>query len=269
MQEILDGLLRHGYLLLFAWVFLEQIGVPLPALPLLVAAGALAREGQLSFGWSLAAAVAASIPADALWYGLGRIKGVRILRLLCRLSLEPDSCVRETTELFGRQGARTILVAKFVPGVSTAAPALAGVFGMRVLAFLLLDTAGCLVWAGSLMTLGLVFHRQIDRIAAGVARLGGWSLVVLIGGIALYVAWKFERRRRFIRRLAMARLTPEELMARLDAGEDVVIVDLRHDREFEAGGGTTLPRALRFSPDELERIDAELPRDREIVLFCT
>jgi len=151
MHRTLEFLIKHGYVVLLAWVFAEQLGLPVPSLPLMLAAGALAGAGRLSFWGSLALVAIASVFADSVWYLLGKIKGIRILQFLCKISLEPDSCVRRTEGVFAKQGARSLLFAKFIPGLSTVAPPLAGNFHMRARKFLLFDGLGSVVWGFSIL----------------------------------------------------------------------------------------------------------------------
>jgi len=146
MHSTLEFLIKHGYVVLLAWVFAEQLGLPIPSLPLVLAAGALSGTGHLSFWASLFFVAIAALSADSFWYALGRTKGIRILQFLCKISLEPDSCVRRTEGIFSKQGARSLLLAKFIPGLSTVAPPLAGIFHMRARKFLLFDGLGSLVW---------------------------------------------------------------------------------------------------------------------------
>ena len=268
MHRTLEFLLHHGYLLLLGWVFAEQIGLPLPSMPLLLAAGALAGTGRLNFFASLFYVILAAVTADSIWYQLGRRKGIRILQLLCKISLEPDSCVRRTEGVFSKQGARSLLLAKFLPGLSTVAPPLAGIFHMRPRRFLLFDAAGSLLWAGSFLGLGYIFSGEIERIAEHLAALGGWLLVLLLGVLGAYVSYKFVARRRFLRDLRISRITADELKEKLDAGEELVIVDLRHSMDFEADP-ETIPGAFRMDAKELEEKNDRLPRDREIILYCT
>ena len=268
MMDALQFLLRHGYAVVFGFVFIEQLGAPIPALPILLAAGALAGSGRLSLTLALGVALAAALPADFLWYQLGRRRGHKILNFLCRISLEPDSCVRNTENLYARHGARSLIFSKFVPGLSTAAPPLAGLFGMRPLRFLAFDAGGTLVWAGALVGLGYLFSDQIERVAGYAAQLGSWLVVILVGGLGAYIGWKFYERQKFLRELRIARITPEELRQRMDSGESVVVVDLRHSLEFDAEA-VRVPGALHMLPDELDRRHEEIPRDREVVLYCT
>jgi len=268
MPSSLDFLLRHGSLVLFAWVFAEQIGMPIPAIPLLLAAGALAGSGRMSLAMSLIVAVAAALLADLFWYELGRRKGIQVLQLLCRISLEPDSCVRRTEGAFAKHGARSMLVAKFLPGLGTVAPPLAGIFHMRPQRFLLFDALGAFAWAGSFLGLGYLFSTQIERVAERALALGGTLFILLIGAMAAYIAYKFIARQRFLRELRISRITPEELKEKLDGGENLVIVDLRHSLDFEMEP-ETIPGAFRMDAQELQKKNDRLPRDREVILYCT
>jgi len=265
LEQAADFLIRHGYAVLFGWVLLEQMGLPIPAAPLLIAAGALARAGKMNLTFALALALIAVILADLFWYSLGRYRGGRILKLLCRISLEPDSCVRRTENLFVRHGVHSLLVAKFVPGLNTAAPSLAGIFRMPVRRFMIFDFLGALLWVVSVTSLGLIFSDQLEQIAL---RWSGWLVAVLAGSLAAYVLWKFIQRRRFIRRLRIARITPKELMDKLRAGETISIVDLRQPMDIEAFP-QMIPGALRIAMEEIEERHAEIPRDRDVVLYCS
>jgi len=268
MNETLGFLLRHGYSVLFAWVLVEQLGLPVPSVPLLLAAGTLAGRGRLNLSLVAVLPIVAALLSDALWYELGRRRGVKVLQFLCRISLEPDSCVRRTENVFARHGARSLLVAKFVPGLNTAAPPLAGVFRMRLSRFLFFDALGVMVWVGAFVGLGYVFSDQLERVADHALTLGTWLLVLLFGALAGYIGWKYLHRRRFLRELRVARITPEELKQKLDAGEDVVVVDLRHSYDFEAEPGT-IPGAYRMEASELDEMSEQIPRDRDVVLYCT
>jgi membrane protein DedA with SNARE-associated domain len=268
VDETFQFLIRHGYSVLFVWVLAEQLGLPLPATPLLLAAGALAGAGQMNLWLAIALAVLASLLGDVSWYEFGRLRGGKVLNLLCRISLEPDSCVRKTENAFVRHGSRSLLIAKFVPGLNTMAPPLAGIIGMRLGRFLIFDAMGALLYIGSFIGLGFVFSNQLEQVAARVADLGFSLLVILAGGLAAYITWKYVQRRRFIRSLRIARITPEELKRKIEAGEEVVVVDLRGSLDFEAEP-QTIPGAIRLAPDKVEEGHSQIPRDREIVLFCT
>jgi membrane protein DedA with SNARE-associated domain len=268
MHRTLEFLLHHGYMVVLGWVFIEQVGIPLPSMPILLAAGALAGTGHLNFLASLLYAILAAVAADSIWYQLGRRKGIRILQLLCKISLEPDSCVRRTEGIFSKQGARSLLVAKFIPGLGTVAAPLAGIFHMRRLRFLFFDAVGSLLWAGSFLGLGYAFSGEIEHVAEHMAWLGGWLLVLLGAAFAAYIVYTYAARRRFIRELRISRITVEELKEKIDSGEDHVIVDLRHSMDFEADP-ETIPGAFRMDAKELEEKNDQLPRDREVILYCT
>ena len=265
LEQAADFLVRHGYAVLFGWVLLEQMGLPIPAAPLLIAAGALARAGKMNLTFAVTLAFIAVILADLFWYSLGRYRGGRILKLLCRISLEPDSCVRRTENLFVRHGVHSLLVAKFVPGLNTAAPTLAGIFRMPVRRFMIFASLGAFFWVVTVTSLGLIFSEQLEQIAL---RWGGWLVAVLAGSLAAYVLWKFIQRRRFLRRLRIARITPQELMDKLTARETISIVDLRQPMDIEAFP-QMIPGALRIAMEEIEERHGEIPRDRDVVLYCS
>jgi len=268
MHTIYEFLLHHGYVVLVGWVFAEQIGLPVPSVPLLLAAGALAGAGRMNFFVSLLLCLLSTLTADSIWYQLGRRKGIKVLQLLCKISLEPDSCVRRTEGIFAKQGARSFLVAKFVPGLGTVTPPLAGIFHMRPWRFLLFDSLGALLWAGGYLGLGFAFSGELERVAARASALGGRLGILLIGSFAGYIAYKYVARRRFLRELRIARMTVEELKQKIDAGEEIVIVDLRHSVDFEADP-QTIPGAFHMDAKELEEKNDRLPRDREVILYCT
>jgi len=268
MHRTLDFLIKHGYVVVLVWVFAEQIGVPVPSLPVLLAAGALAGTGRLSFWGSLALVTIASLAADFVWYLLGKTKGIRVLQILCKISLEPDSCVRRTEGVFAKQGARSLLIAKFIPGLATVAPPLAGIFHMRARKFLLFDGLGSLLWGFSFLGAGYIFSEQIEKIAEWAATLGSWLGVLLLAALAAWIIRKWMARRKFLRDLRIARITPEELKHKLDAHEELAIVDLRHSLDFEADP-ETIPGAFRLDAKELEEKHDRLPRDREVILYCT
>lgn len=268
MAEMLQFVVEHGYVLLFFWVLAEQAGLPIPASPLLLAVGALAGQHQLNFVLAVMLAATGSLAADTFWYFFGKRKGAVVLGWLCKISLEPDSCVRRTESTFTRLGYRTLLVCKFVPGLNTAAPALSATAGIGLPQFLLFDWLGAALWASAFAGLGLIFSKQLDRVADDVARFGSWSVVLVIALVAAYIATKFYQRRRFLKEVAGVRISPADLKAKLDAGDPVTIIDLRHPLDL-LPDPRTLPGALRISPEELERRQTEITRDGEIVLFCT
>ena len=269
MSGLSHFVLRHGYLFLFAVVLVEQAGLPVPAVPVLLAMGALVGMGHFSLPAAVAVTVAACLASDLGWYHLGRRYGSSILRLVCRISLEPDSCVRRTQDVFARQGTRALLYAKFVPGLSTVVTPVAGLARLGQGRFLLWDAAGAVVWSASYLLIGYVFSAQIEQVAAGLRLFGARVVAAAVGGLALYVIWKLDQRRRFMRDLEIARIGPDELLALMQSGRgDVVVVDLRN--ALERGEDTAaVPGAIVLSPDELDERHHEIPRDRDVVLYCT
>ncbi len=261
-------LLVYGYLLLFAWVLVEQFGIPLPATPVLLAAGALSANGELNFALALLAGLAAALIADSAWFLIGRRYGHHVLRILCKLSLEPTVCVRRTQNSFGRRRAVTLMIAKFVPGLATLAPPVAGQNGMGFWPFLLFDGIGAAAWITALLIAGRFFGDMLGRDPSLLNWAGRFSGALLLLAILGFFVARLLRRRMVIKKLVASRLEPQELKRQLDAGEPVYIVDLRHPLEL-LPDPFTLPGALHFSPESLAARHHEIPRDRDIVLYCS
>lgn len=264
----IDILLMYGYTLLFLWVFVEQLGLPLPATPVLVAAGTLSAEHRISFLLCFVAGLSAALIADAAWFLCGRRYGHHVLRLLCKLSLEPTTCVRKTQDSFGRGRETTLLVAKFIPGIATLAPPVAGQNGMEFGRFLFFDGVGSALWVGALLGIGRLFGNAIRRDPGLLSWVGRFSGALLLLAIIGFFLSRLYRRQRFLTRLEQSRLEPGDLKSRLDQGEEIFIVDLRHPLEL-LPDPFTLPGALHLSPDALTARIQEIPRDREVVLYCT
>lgn len=267
MNAAAQFLIEQGYLILFLWVLLAQLGLPIPIVPMLLAGGALAGIGKLNAFLVLCIAFLAAMLSDQFWYQVGLRRGSSVLPFLCRIALDPESCVRRTKEIFARYGPRSLLVAKFIPGVATAASPLAGIFHLHPLRFLLLDGLGTFIWVGILIFVGYKFGDELKALTIRTSGMGPGVGLLIPVGLAIYVVWKYLQRKRFLRRLAIARVTPEEVKHRLDKGEDLLILDLRHAVEFEAEPHT-IPGAFRLSIEELEKQHQKIPRDREIILFC-
>jgi membrane protein DedA with SNARE-associated domain len=269
MSDTLAFLLQYGYVILYACVLAEQIGLPIPAVPILLGVGALAGAGEMSLTLGLGVVLAASLPPDLVWYELGRRRGPRVLARICAISLEPDWCVRRTESMFLRLGRKLLLVAKFLPGLSAVASPLAGSAGVARWQFVLLDITGALIWAGTWMGIGYAFSEALDVVAGWVARLGGYALLLAGAALAAYVVFKYAKRQRIFRDLRMARITPDELGRRIAAGDGgLAIIDTRSALDVKRVP-FLIPGAIRIDADEVERRHAELPRDREIVLYCT
>src|SRR5213594_4367512 len=268
MNETLEFLVRHGVAVLFAAVFVEQLGVPLPAAPWLLAGGALAATGKINWFVALTAATVGSVLADLIWFYLGRYGGQRMLNLLCRISLEPDSCVRRTQDLFTRFGMRGVGVAKFIPGLSTLAPPLAGSSGVSAPRFFFFDGLGSFLYPASFMLLGALFSRQLEEVIAALASLGSGALGVVIALAALYIGYKYYQRQRLLKELRMARITVDELHQKLETGENLIILDLRSHAELERDP-SLIRGARHMTMEEVKLWQHEIPRDRDIVLYCS
>jgi len=257
----------YGALIVFGIVLLEQIGLPIPAFPLLIIAGALAVDKGANWPLFLAASVVACLISDYFWFRAGRFYGKRVLRLLCKISLSPDSCVSQTEDNFTRWGAKSLVVAKFIPGFNTIAPPLAGAMGTSTQRFLWLSVAGGLLWSGVGMGLGAWFHGSVDDVIAWFETLGSTALMVVGALLAVFVLLKYIERRRNLGAADLPRITPDELKSLLEAGHDPLIVDARGvtARQLEAG----IPGALVYGNAEPARLMASLDRERHIVVYCT
>lgn len=268
MHGIIPFLLRHGYWVLFVNVFSEQAGLPIPAAPVLLGMGALAGLGNFSLSTALALAVCAALASDLIWFRLGRVRGHSILNLLCRMSLEPDSCISNTKTRFRKFGALALLFAKFVPGLNTAAAPMAGLTRMPLLKFLLADIAGAIAWSATFLVIGYIFRNQLEMAAEQAGVMGSWLLLVLVVLLAIYLGWKFYQRRRFIRDLRVDRVTPDELMRMIESGEDLAVVDLRRALEVDQDSAK-LPGAIWIDLDDFDGREQEIPRDKDVVLYCS
>ena len=268
MHGVIPFLLRHGYWVLAVNVFAEQVGLPVPSFPILLAMGALAGTGNRSFAAALVLAILASLASDLMWFWLGRVRGASILNLMCRVSLEPDSCVSNTKSMFTKHGARTLLVAKFVPGLGATAAPLAGLTRMPMLKFLPTDILGAGIWSASYLAIGYIFRDQLEAVGDLAQRMGSWLVLLILAVLVIYLTLKYYQRQRFIRDLRVARITPEELMAMITSGSDVTVVDLRHSIEVKVDR-MKLPGAIWIDLNELDERYQEIPSDREVILYCS
>jgi membrane protein DedA with SNARE-associated domain len=268
VSDVLAVAVQHGEILLFLYVFADQLGVPIPAAPVLMAAGGLAAAGRLSLPGAVGLGVLGTLVADLIWYFIGRLRGRRVLGLLCRVSLEPDSCVRRAEDVFLRHGVRFLLLAKFIPGLGTVGPPLAGIVGVGVLRFSLYSATGAFLWAGAWMVLGYAAGQAVERVVARAGQLGV-ALAVTLGLVIVgYVIVKWIQRQRFLRSLRIARISPDELKSQLDAGDKPLIVDLRSAVDVGLAP-YALPGAVYLATEDVEHGRVELPRDRDVVLYCS
>jgi membrane protein DedA with SNARE-associated domain/rhodanese-related sulfurtransferase len=268
MNRTVDFLVHHGTAVLFAAVFVEQIGVPLPSALWLFAAGALIGAGSMNGLLALGAAAAGSLLADLIWFYLGRHYGNRVLGLLCRISLEPDSCVRRTQDVFARHGIQGIVVAKFIPGLNTLAPPMAGSSGVSAHRFILFDGLGSVLYVGSFMVVGFLFSHQLEQVMAAASTLGSGALALVLGLLALYIGYKYYQRRRLLRQLQMDRITVGELHRKQEAGESMMILDLRSHSAL-AEDPASIRGAIHMTMDEVDGRLKEFHHDRDIILYCS
>jgi membrane protein DedA with SNARE-associated domain/rhodanese-related sulfurtransferase len=268
MTTATEFLVKHGAPVLLGAVFVDQMGLPLPAIPWMLAAGALAAAGKFNLSLGIAIVVFACLVADLFWFYLGRHRGRQVMGFLCRITIEPDSCVRRTENMFTRYGLWGVLAAKFVPGLNTMAPPLAGMSGVKAERFALVDAAGALLFGVCFIGLGFVFNKQIEKVAGAIASIGVSVLAVLAGLIVLYIGYKYLRRRLVLRELRMARITAAELHGKQVAGEKVFILDLRSSAELEHDP-ELISGAVHQLAGDVEKWEEEIPRDREVVVYCS
>jgi membrane protein DedA with SNARE-associated domain/rhodanese-related sulfurtransferase len=267
-QQLILAISQHGLMLVGVNVLLNQIGLPVPAVPTLIVAGAIAAAGQLPLATVFCASVAACLVADCGWYLLGQIYGIRVLKTLCRISLEPDSCVSQTQARFERWGINSLVIAKFIPALSTIAPPLAGALRIGWLRFIFLSTLAAGLWVGAWLVAGMLFRTQIEGLLADLDHIGSMVLTAALILLGLYVAFKWWERRRFYKMLRMARVSVAELHALMDDGSAPLIVDVRSStaRALEP---QRIPGALHVPLEQVGQHLKDLSRDRDIILYCT
>jgi membrane protein DedA with SNARE-associated domain/rhodanese-related sulfurtransferase len=268
MADLFQFLLKYGYIVVFGGALAEQIGLPLPAATLLIGMGALTRTGDFSFPAVVATAAFASLLADLVWYALGRHHGRFVLRLICRIALEPDYCVRRTEDAFERLGLWAVVPAKFIPGFNAATIPLAGMMKIPLFRFLCFDIPGVTLWSTAYTLIGYAFSQEIERSLLYLSRLGTSLFTLIAIAIVGYVIYKIEQRRRFFKTLAGARITPEELKAKMDAHEKILIFDLRNRLDCNTDP-VRIPGAFHVLPEHVEFQPQDIGLGQEIALYCT
>jgi membrane protein DedA with SNARE-associated domain/rhodanese-related sulfurtransferase len=261
----MDFLLRHGYIVIFVAVSIEQIGLPIPSGPVLLAAGALAGFHRLNLAPALALAAAASLICDSLWFTLGRQRGGSVLKFVCRVAIEPDTCVSKTHSAYLRYGPESLLISKFLPWFGTLGPPLAGMFNLAIWRFLLIDAGGALLWAGAYIGCGWLFRRQLEDVVAALSRFGATIGIAVCAGVVAYLVFKSVRLWRHYRAYRAHRMTPGELKQRMEAGEPLMVVDLRGDKERQEG---CIPGAMLAAYRDLDSLVPVIGA-REVVFYCS
>ena len=273
MHSVLGLLEHHTYSLLFSWVLIEQGGLPIPSVPLMIAAGTMSAAHKLHVAYAIPAILFACFLSDSAWYFLGKFFGGRVLNILCRFSLEAATCVERTHGTVGKRGAFTLLFAKFVPGLSTVAAPIAGQLKIPYLTFVLYDMAGSLIWCGAWLFAGRFFGDLARRSVDFFALLGHFGIALVFLMVVGLIIYRLVKRRQFLAELRGLRLEPSQLMAMIhDAEREGLdrpfIIDLRHPLDVMTDP-LVLPGALRIGPDELKQRREIIPLDRDIVLYCT
>lgn len=267
MPDLIHLLQTYGVLIVFTLVLVEQMGLPIPAFPILIVAGALAAVGDLAWPLVVVAALCACLLSDLFWFRAGRLHGKRILRLLCKISLNPDYCVSQTEDNFARFGPKSLVVSKFIPGFNTIAAPLSGAMGTPASRFFGFATAGGLLWVGSGVAIGAYFHQSVNQVLDILSTMGSTAVGVLVALLGLFVLVKYVERRRFQKGMSVERISMGELAELIDGGHDPVLVDARSAtaQQLEAA----IPGAVLFNNQVLDDWLASLPQDRHIVVYCS
>jgi membrane protein DedA with SNARE-associated domain/rhodanese-related sulfurtransferase len=267
MDSWLSGLSQHGYSILFAAVFLEAIGIPVPAALALLIAGAAAARGSLHPGLTLATALSAMMAGDITMFLMGRYTGWWLLSLLCRLSLNPESCILRSADSFYKRGRMLLVVAKFVPGINTMAPPMAGSMNMRLFQFLPLDLAGAVLYGGAYLAAGWIFSDALGAMTRGYQMFGralGW---VAIAALAVYLAFVIRAwvKARALRSVPF--VSPADV-ARAMSSDAAIIYDVRSHNYYDSKA-TRIKGSKRLEPNALHQIDEQFPASTQLYLYCT
>jgi len=273
MPIALAFFIHYAYLILFLWVLVEQLGVPVPSIQVLLTAGTLTATHEVHHVYALLSVLAACMLSDSMWYWLGRRYGSGVLRLLCRFSFEASTCVSKTEGYFSRRGPATLLLSKFIPGLSTVAPPIAGQIGMPYGRFLVWDLGGSILWAETFLLAGRFFGDVAQKSARFFHWLGHFAFAIFLLMVLGIMAYRFFKQRKFLQQVRDMRLEPAELKELMDLAEQQgnhppFIVDLRHPLDY-LPDPRVLPGALRIGPNEIRQHSEIIPRDRDVVLYCT
>jgi membrane protein DedA with SNARE-associated domain/rhodanese-related sulfurtransferase len=267
MANLILLLQEYGVLIVFAVVLIEQIGMPIPAFPILIVSGALSVDGDTKWPAVLAVSVLACLISDYFWFRAGRYYGKRILKLLCRISLSPDYCVSQTEDNFNRWGPKALVVAKFIPGFNTIAPPLAGALGTSNGTFLGFSIIGGLVWSGTGIAIGAFFHTSVDQVLDVLSTMGTTALIVLAVLLLLFVSFKYVERKRFHQSVDIERITIDELKGLLEQGQEPVMIDARSATAQLLE--PAVPGALLFNGGDPNEQVASLDKGRHIIVYCS
>jgi membrane protein DedA with SNARE-associated domain/rhodanese-related sulfurtransferase len=270
MMELTSAWAEYLYLGIFAAVFLEQLGLPIPSLPLLLGIGALVAAGKIELLPSFLLAVVASLIADLIWYFLGRARGTSILRLICKLSWKQDTCITQTKSLFQKHGTKSLLFSKFVPGLGTLVPPLAGITQVPLSKFLLFNGLGTVLWVGLPLGAGMYFQDRLPQMKAWFEQASSSLPLVCALAVVAYLLWRYTQRQRYLREIAQERargLTATELQAQLGTGKEFTLIDNRQQLDLELNPHL-LPGARWIEHSQLAERLAEIPLAKSIVVYC-
>ena len=273
LSSVMVLLVHHAYAVLFLWVLIEQGGLPVPSVPLMLAAGTMSAAHKLHVAYALPMVMLACLISDSAWYFLGQRYGSKILNILCKFSMEAATCVSKTQGTVTKRGAVTLLFAKWVPGLSTMAAPIAGQAEIPYSKFVFYDMAGTLMWASAWLFAGRFFGDLAKRSTEFFGTLSHFAVLLVVLMVVAWQVYRLVKRQQFVSELRGLRLEPAQLLAMMDdarkAGEDQpFIVDLRHPLDVLTDP-LVLPGALRIGPEDLKLRKAMIPLDRDIVLYCT
>jgi len=268
MHTLIQWAIEYGLLIVFFNVLLMQLGLPLPTVPTLIVSGTLAADGHFSIAALFCVTILASLIGDVVWYGIGRHYGLRVMRLLCRMSLSPDSCVRQTEVRFERWGLSTLVIAKFVPGLSLIVAPMSGALRLSLAAFVMFDAIGIGLWASAAIGAGMLFHPNVELLSAELMQMGNTAILVAAVLLAAYLLLKWMKRRRFNSAMRMTRIDISELQTLIKDGEPPVIVDVRGP-SVRSIAAQTIPGALAVALEDWQHLIPHLETDREIVVYCS
>jgi membrane protein DedA with SNARE-associated domain/rhodanese-related sulfurtransferase len=267
MRDLIPLLIAHGALIVFVITLAARVGAPVPAAPLLVVAGGIAMAGQLSLAVCLLASVVANVLGDAVWYQAGRWRGHRVMKLLCKISLSPDTCVRQSEGILSRWGGSSLIAAKFLPGISVVAAPMAGALGMSWKRFLAYDVGAALIWSLVFMAIGVVFAGQIVVVLDVMTEFGTIAAVAIVIVLTVMLIYRYLRRRWMLSDRYAPRIAVNELRELIRRGESPIVIDVRSSIAMMADA-RRVPGATLATLAQLPATALELPRDREIVVYC-
>ena len=267
-HNLFADLAQYGVGIVFVNVLLNQSGLPVPAVPTLIIAGGIAAGGQMQLLTLFFSSIAACVIADSGWYLIGQKFGIRVLKTLCKVSLEPDSCVSQTQTRFERWGVNSLVIAKFVPGLSIIAPPMAGALRIGWPRFIVLSICAASLWVGFGLVAGILFRSQIEQLLEHLSEFGSAAAAGVVVLLTAYIAFKWWQRSRFYKFLRMARISVSDLYELIQSGAAPLIIDVRSAtaRELEP---RWIPGALHVPLQDVAHRLKELPRDRDVILYCT